>query len=247
MKVGICALLRSGLQVSYYTNREIWEWHFRRRQWRGENKNLNKLLIELHPHKPRLAKRDPDLHQDVREARVSAAKSTTVIVKAKYWMEIDFGDYLFLHPPTGDLQNTELGTVILDDKYRHKIFVKGIFIESRGPGNPPPLRYGIDFSQASLDRDRRSLMTHSEAANNIARMWDTIISRAPQEPTTQKYLEILLEEVDHLEVLSAEGFFSLPSAQALLRKLVSLYPGAFFYSKEDKEISEVFPFTNLTE
>jgi hypothetical protein len=78
-------------------------------------------------------------------------------------------------------------------------------------------------------------------------MWNTIISRAPEESTTQKYLELLLEEVDHLEVLGAEGFISLPSAQALLRKLVLLYPGAFFYSKEDKEISEVFPSTNLTD
>jgi len=242
MKVGICALLRCGLQVCYYTNREIWEWHFSRRYWSGENKVLNKLLIQLHPHKPRLAKRDPHLHQNVREARMLAGKSTTVVVRSKYKMNIDFGDYLFLQPPTGEIRNTELGTVILDDKYRHKIFVKGIFIESRDPGNPPPVRYGIDFSQASLDRDRRNFMTHSEAANSIARIWDIIISRAPDDTTTQKYLELLLKEVDYLDVLSAETCISLPSAQALFRQLLSLYPGAFFYSKENKEISEVFPF-----
>src|SRR2546423_5253674 len=118
MKVGICALLRNGLQVCYYTNHEIWEWHFGRRYWLGENnKVLNKLLIKVYPHKPRLAERDSKLHQDVCEARILAGKSTTVIVQSKYKLSIDFGDYLFLQPPTGEVRNTELGTVILDDKY----------------------------------------------------------------------------------------------------------------------------------
>ena len=85
-------------------------------------------------------------------------------------------------------------------------------------------------------------MTHSEAANNIARIWDLIISKAPEDTTTQKYLELLLKEVDYLDVLNAETCISLPSAQALFRQLLSLYPGAFFYSKENKEVSEVFHF-----
>src|SRR5579859_7568593 len=130
MKVGICALLRRECEVNHYTNKEIWEWHFGRRYWRGDNRIQNKLLVRLHPHKPRKAKEDPFINEDVLLGRTSAAKSTTVIVQAPYkQLHIDFGDYLFLHPPTGKVLQTELGTIILDDKYRHEIFVKGIYIE----------------------------------------------------------------------------------------------------------------------
>jgi hypothetical protein len=239
MKVGICAFLRRGVQVHYYTNKEIWEWLFSRRYWKGDTRVLNKLCIRLHPSKPRKAKQDLTINEDTREARASAAKTTTVIVQAPYDMKIDFGDYLFLHPPKGAVLSTDLGTILLDNQYRHKIFVKGIYIEERGRNNPPPLRYGIDFSQASLDRDRRSFMTHSEAANNMAWIWDTIIARAPEEDTTKKYLELLLEEENYLETLSAEKLVSQGSAKALMKALSSTYPGKFFYSKEDKEISEV--------
>ena len=239
MKVGICALLRLGMQVNYYTNKEIWEWYFGRRFWHGDLKIQRKLLIRLHPHRPRIAKQNPHLNDDVILARTAAAKHTTVIVQSHFPMPINFGDYLFLHPPTGEIQSTDLGRLILDDKYRHKIFVKGIYIEERGRNNPPPLRYGVDFSMASLDRDRRSLMTHSEAANTMARMWDTIIARAPMESGTYKYLEILLEEENYLETLGAERNISMNTAQALMKALCSTNPGKFFYSKEDKDISEV--------
>jgi hypothetical protein len=70
-------------------------------------------------------------------------------------------------------------------------------------------------------------------------MWDTIISREPEKDTTKKYLGLLLEEEDYLETLSAENLVSQGSARALMKALSSAYPGRFFYSKEDMEISEV--------
>src|SRR5208282_4752897 len=99
MKVGIIALLRHYVKVAYYTNKEIWDWCFH--DYEDLNGQVSKLLtIELHPSQPRKAKDDPYINEDVRGARQTAKKDTTVIVQGWRDLNIRFNDYLFLvNPP----------------------------------------------------------------------------------------------------------------------------------------------------
>jgi hypothetical protein len=66
------------------------------------------------------------------------------------------------------------GSVILDDSFQGKIFVKGIFVEK-----DPELKYGYDLRNVSLDRDRRVLSTFDKRWE-IQGIFDQAAARAPQ-------------------------------------------------------------------
>jgi len=238
MKVGIIALLRRHINVTYYTNNEIWEWIFH--DWSDPDRQTSSLLtVYLHPCQPKKAMQDPTLSQDVREARRTARRNTTVIVQAKRSLDINFNDYLFLiSPPPGTDLTTNLGSILTDAAYRSKIFVKGIFVEERGISDPPPLRYGVDFGKVVLDRDRRNLLTRSQVANTLTEMWDGLISR-DQGDAAKGYLEMLLEKNETLETLNARTNLRQVCAEKLFKELRSLVPGKFFYNAEDVEPTEV--------
>jgi len=239
MKVGIIALLRRNFRVTYYTNKEIWDWCFDK-HYTADDKFSELLTVVLSPYRPRIAKTDPHISSDVRQARITAHKDTTVLVKAPKDREfiIDFSDYLFLIKPSEEgCMNTKLGTVLITKKYRSKIFVKEMFVEDRK--DRPCLYYGINFSRAALDRDRRSTMSDSEAQRTIATIWNRLIEKE-QGNAVQQYLELLLEKEDHLETLEAKNCVSKTTAEKLLELLKKLHPNGFFYSSEDPDPTEVY-------
>jgi hypothetical protein len=243
MKVGIIALLRYCARVTYYTNREIWQWCFHDIQDpNGQISNL--LTINLAPYQPNKAKTDTSITEDVREARRTAKKDTTVIVQGYRDLDIRFNDYLFLvNPPPETLFETKLGTILTGDEYGSKIFVKGIFVERRGLNNPPGLTYGVNFNKVALDRDRRSLMTESQVAKTLSEMWNDLIER-DQGMSVNKYMELLMGDQNSLETLEAVGFISKISAKKLLEKLRSMFPPeTYFFNGEDKNIAEVITLT----
>ena|SRR5271154_1920550 len=239
MKVGIIALLRYRAKVTYYTNREIWDWCFH--DFQDPNGQISNLLtINLAPYQPNKAKSDTEITEDVREARRTAKKDTTVIVQGYRDLDIRFNDYLFLvNPPPETLFETKLGTILTGDEYGSKIFVKGIFVERRGLNNPPGLTYGVNFNKVALDRDRRSLMTESQVAKTLSEMWNDLIER-DQGISVDKYMELLIGNQNSLETLEAVGFISKISAKKLFEKLRSVFsPETFFFNGEDKNIAEV--------
>jgi hypothetical protein len=71
MKVGIVALLRQDFEVTYYTNKEIWNWKFKTWRRGGSAPSRRQLSVGLDNPKPMLAKREPNILKDIREARVT--------------------------------------------------------------------------------------------------------------------------------------------------------------------------------
>ena len=238
MKVGIAALLREDISVCHYTSSEIWDWQFIKFRFSDSDGPSKNLAVGLAPHKPKDAKLDLDLSDDVRVARKHAKRHTTVILQGKLPLKIDFKDYLFLHSPSDGMLKTELGTILTSDSFRSKLFVKGIFVEDKGAEDPPALRYGVDLQKARLDRDRNSVMSGSQKAQTLAQIWDILIYRE-EKGAAELYLNLLLEQEASYETLSAKEFISDASATILFDKLCLLFPNRYFYSLEDKDVSEV--------
>ena len=240
MKVGIIALLRQGFEVTYFTNKEIWDWRFH--DYNDPNGVVvsDLLTIELSPCSPRKAMIDPLISDNIREARKVAHKDTTVIVQGSHELNININDYLFLvNPPSETLLKTALGTILTSDEYKSKIFVKGIFVEERGIRNPPALAFGVDFNKITRDRDRRSLITGSQIALTLAEMWNTSISE-DQGTSVEKYLKLMLSNDDYLETVKAEECISQVVAEKLFEKLrTSFSMETFFYNREDADVSKV--------
>ena len=240
MKVGIIALLHHGFNVTYFTNKEIWNWCFHDYEEPDGGVVSDLLTIELSPYQPRKAKVDLLISDDIREARKVANKDTTVIVRGRRELNINFNDYLFLvNPPSETLLKTTLGTILTGDEYKCKIFVKGIFVEERGIDHTPPLAFGVDFNKAALDRDRRSLMTGPQIASTLAEMWNSLISE-DQGTSAEMFLKLMLSKDDYFETLKAKDYIERAVAEKLFEKLrASFSPETFFYNKEDTNVSEV--------
>lgn len=241
MKVGILALLREDFEVAYYTNKEIWHWCFATFPLPDGSLNPNVLSVNLAPYEPRKAAKDRHLEVDVCAARKAANKHTTVIVDSPYVFTVDFENFLFLvQPPPESLLQTEWGTILLAEKYRRKIFVKGIFVDEKG--DPPALYYGIDFSRVGLNRDRQSLMKPGDVARLVPRMWDAAICAEAEADTKVcgAYLELMQGKMDVLETAMAGDGLSRGAAQKLLEQLKALSSeDVFFYFDQEATASEV--------
>jgi hypothetical protein len=243
MKVGILALLREDFKVTYYTNKEIWHWCFANFPLPDGGWNQNVLSVDLAPYQPRKAALDPHINADICAARKAAHKHTTVIVDSRYIFTVDFSNYLFLVEPTAEtLLKTEWGTILLAEKYRHRIFVKGIFVEERGEWDPPALHYGIDFSRVGLNRDRQSLMTRGQVARLVPRMWDKVIceEREGETKICSAYLALMEGKMEVLETGMAGEVLSRRAAERLLERLRAVSPeDVFFYFDQEATASEV--------
>ena len=251
MKVGILALLRDRMKVTYYTNREIWEFCFHIYPLPDGTSARKVLSVNLASYAPRIANRDPKLDDDIRTARTGAHKHTTVIVDRAHPFDVGFENFLFLvRPKSDEVLNTQWGSILLGKDYHWKVFVKGMFVEKRGFLDPPALYYGVNFLRSALNRggqslilnrDRQNLMTHGEVASTIAEMWNSLmIGETEGDKIVSAYLQIMLKEEEFLDTSMAEGHLSQKAAEKLLEQLKAMYPAdTFFYFDQEATASEV--------
>jgi hypothetical protein len=234
MKVGIMGLLREGIEVTHYTNKEIWKWVF-------ENEDNQQVLgVTTANAKPKKAKCEYIRIEAIRRARMNSKKDTTVIIENVEEGDIVFASYLFLVRPAPDrIFKTERGSILLADEYKGKLFVKGILVDERDSENPPALYFGVDFSDVAVTRDRKNVMSDSKTAKTLSRMWDSLISGGNADATS-KYLKVLLEKEECFEAMQAEHWISLSSAEILFKQLVKESPDrSFFYCADAKDAEEV--------
>jgi hypothetical protein len=237
MKVGILGMLRHNIDVTYYTNGEIWDWRFGSLDGGRGQKVLSIRFDRAKPHK---AINDPTITlEDIREGRRRAKKDTTVVIQGLAPEDVQFENYLFLIPPVnaGALE-TEIGTIMTGEIYRARVYVKGIYVETRS--DPPALHYGVNFTRAALDRDRRSCMSDNTVGQTLVEIWDTLV-REGKPGAVRKYLDLLLDKREWLEVQLADEWITRESAERLVKELRSLHPDQFFYCADGKDVTEVFP------
>jgi hypothetical protein len=234
MKMGILALLRDEIEVTHYTNKEIWEWMFMNESGREV------LGVNTSRAKPTIAKREEIPFEAIRRARMNSKKHTTVIIKNIEAGDIEFASYLFLiKPAPHQIFKTEQGSILLANEYKGKLFVKGILVEERDLEDPPVLCFGVDFNGVGVTRDRTNVMSDSKTSKTLSQIWDSLISTGNKDATS-KYLRLLLEEEECFEVLQAVRCISLPSAEILLEQLRSQSPDeSFFYCGDAKDAEEV--------
>lgn len=234
MKLGIMALLRKKIEVSHYTNKEIWKWEF------VDEEGQLALGVKTSNAKPTKAKHEDIAIEAIRSARTNSKKDTTVIVQKIEARDINFGSYLFLVKPAPDrIFKTERGSILLADEYKGKMFVKGILVEIRDSENPPTLCFGVDFNYVEVTRDRKNVMSDRDTGETLCQMWNSLISGGNADATS-KYLKLLLEKEECFEALQAEHFISRPSAEMLFKQLCTESPArSFFYCGDAKDAEEV--------
>ena len=75
--------------------------------------------------------------------------------------------FLFLEPPT-NVARARLGTLLLDERCRGQLFVKGVYITSLANDG---MATGANFNHLKLDRDRRAVVHKGDINSQLSAMW----------------------------------------------------------------------------
>src|SRR5579859_810644 len=211
MKIGILSLLRRGKKVELITNGErldFFLWSYTQ----GSRKQLAVSIVKLKG-------KDPSLKND-----------TTLTIQNSSISDIRVDRYLFLHPPDSSQTYTNgYGSILLNEAYCGKIFVRGIFVEDcstcrRG------LVYGINFQsvEISMGRDRRAVPHNAQTALAVYKIWESAICTG-SEGASSRYLKLLLKNDTSFDVMEAENVVTKEVAKELLPALRDETPGNSFY------------------
>ena len=153
LKLGVLALVRAGHSVKIRSGSEVWTPAIER----SEKFNADVLVFSIDKG------REPKNRVQVEIGNVSEESWATM------------GDhFLFLgKQPKDTTIKTNAGTLLLDPKFAHRVYVKGIFVQ-----NVPDLTFGYDLPDADVDRDRKMIETWSLQSRSQG-IWRAALATRP--------------------------------------------------------------------
>lgn len=132
LKLGVLALVRGGRSVKIRTGGEVWTAYIARSErydadvlhfdCKGGNEEKRRVRVEID--------------------NVSTSDWDTVKDRFLFLSKVKQDDRI----------DTNRGTLLLGDKYKGRVFVKGIYVQTS-----ERLSYGYDFRDAEIDRDRKMI------------------------------------------------------------------------------------------
>lgn len=96
-------------------------------------------------------------------------------------------DFLFLSQPS-DFVSTIAGDLLLEEKYMHKLYVKGFWISDMKEDG---LYYGINLLSMELDRDRRAVVKKFDVDRKVSDIWTKAIVK--KKSLIPIYFDLLME------------------------------------------------------
>jgi hypothetical protein len=183
------------------------------------------------------------------------AKEGSITLRQNVWEDVTFtigkefksfvteGDFqqwinvaLDLDPPTQVLE-TGFGNIILDDRFKNKVFLKGILLEDLSASST--LKFGYDIAQGEIDRERRRLASNQQAYQ-LAQIWGAAIRK--ELTMLMEYVTMLQSNIQPGDVKSAEIYMSRETTKLIWHHLVNedVEHKKFYYDKENaSEVSTV--------
>jgi hypothetical protein len=117
----------------------------------------------------------------------------SVRIPAEDWAAMK-SRFLFLDPaPEGEYVKTYYGTILFEERRKHMVFVKGIFVAINDK-----VTHGYDMNNVKLDRDRRVVDTF-DLSWNASQMYQEAVARSPEmADRTYRLLKDGCEDVRYL-------------------------------------------------
>jgi hypothetical protein len=167
---GILALVRDGHSVKIRTGSEVW-------------------IARIEPH--------DQVRQDVLVFQIASGR------KNENRVQFEIGNvseetfnalpehFLFLSKDKTDRIETDSGTLLLGEKYRGNVYVKGIFV-----CHDSKLNYGYDFSDAETDSERKMLASY-QLETHCRYVWQKAAATRPD--LMRKFIGLLQDQAKDLE------------------------------------------------
>lgn len=178
LKIGILALVRAGYLVKIRNGSEVWVPNIEKSSVFGEN------VLTFNVSTGR------QYQNRVRVEIGNVEKDDFLKLKEKFLFLSDL--------KSTDYVSTYSGKLLTAEKYRGKIYVKGIYVQDL-----PDINFGYDFNHADLDRDRKMI----ESWNLKSYMQSVLIAAVnTTEALIDPFQELLNEpgqEIDYLDSYSA--------------------------------------------
>lgn len=153
LKLGTLALVRNGHPVKIRTGDEVWTASIAR----SERYDADVLYFDC-----------VGGRENKRRVRVEIGN-----VSLEVWNELRERFLFITRPKKDESVQTERGDLLLGDRFRGRIFVKGIFVQT-----DPRLQYGYNFKHAEVDRDRKMISSWDQEYE-ASRIWGDAVAARP--------------------------------------------------------------------
>lgn len=182
LKLGVLALVRAGHPVKIRSGSEVWVPKIER----SEKFDADVLVFYVEKG------REPKNRVQVEVGNISEEE----------WKS--FADhFLFLSKmPDEFFIKTSVGSLLLGERFSHRIYVKGIFVQ-----NAPEQEFGYDILNATVDRDRK-MVDSFDLNQRTQQIWREALVTRPDLIT--KFIELLEREANDVAGLNEWNASSLP-------------------------------------
>jgi len=131
-----------------------------------------------------------------------------------------------------DIIKTSRGCLILDSSFQGRIYLRALLLEINNPlaVRKRKFRFAYNLLNGRVNRDRQSLSSVAEEAQEFARIWKEAIEKS-SENTLKNYIELLREDDRWADVSRAKDFIDEVTAKAIWQYLLKDDPGRrrFYY------------------
>ncbi|OAL39774.1 hypothetical protein AYO20_00686 [Fonsecaea nubica] len=244
-KLAALVMRRNGHSVRFETNSFCWNFSFR-----GIRPRLCCILSEPGPKLVRDQREEYNRREMAGDTQRGLTSyiwedMTVKIGKSKYregsqkvseedfrkWMDVSID----LDPPeTTGIVRTTTGDLILDPRFRGRIYLRGLLVAQTSgyAQNDKGYCFGYNFYNGQINRDRQRMASPHEEANAMASIWTQAI-QLKGDWVIDAFVKLFADDEAAHDVEHSYKFISRLTAQSICRRLKESQPDAFFYSERD--------------
>ena len=177
MKIGLLALVRSGIEVTMYNGPEVWRPAIE--LWNPTNKDLtaNEDAVELPESPARI------LMVNTRRLGVPREDFTVEMegLHPEVWEAVKKRFLFITKPNDAETVRVTNGRILLEEAYKGSIFSRGIYVCT-----VEDIECGYDLDNLDLDRDRR-LVNAWDLRYKLSNLWESVIRQDPDRFSKRLY------------------------------------------------------------
>jgi hypothetical protein len=238
-KIAALILTREGYQVQYQSTSFNWKFylggpqglHFFCSLTPIPDKELSKRRAQyetaFRQGSPRDMVANPWEDVTVRIGSIDRGKGMKVTMEEfREWIKVS----LDLQSPSNVIE-TYAGSVIFDEDFSGKIYLKGLYLENYKSSKP--FKYSYNFARGSVGRDREKTANAHQEACDLATIWAFGIEH-DQDITLAKYVEMMRDHTEWADVNLVERYIPERTVKKIWEFLLSEDPAREVFYHDDR-------------
>ncbi|CZR65094.1 uncharacterized protein PAC_14994 [Phialocephala subalpina] len=226
-KIASLVMARRGYRVQYEASEYYWTMKFA-----GRDENVlycfltkmseSKVLKVKEKYQAQVAKgSDRQLQNNIWEdvsvkiGKIRGAGCRIEKVDFLKWIDVS----LDLNRPSKMIE-THYGNLIMDDSFKGRVYLKGLLLENFS--TEKPFRFGYNFFDGAVNRDRERLTNSNEEAGVLAHIWAAAI-QSNEHDALESYVSMLRDDT-WADVHETEAYVSESTAMKIWEQLLELDP-----------------------